>query len=224
MIRKIIILALFAFIGTPIWAQLENIPLITVYGESVIQVKPDYVLIGLKVKKKINVNNNAEARTIFEIFKKEDTKVSLFDFDEKNIYEGYIQYDSSNYIKEIFIKILDLNKLDKYLLEIYQLGFKDIIYVDYRITNLNEYKNKARIDAINSAKKKATLLANELGQMIGKAHNIEEIFMEEYNWYNIHNSKNKENLTFKLGADNYLIEPGYITITSKIKVSFDLQK
>ncbi len=31
-------------------------------------------------------------------------------------------------------------------------------------------------------------------------------------------------VTFKEGADEYVIEPGYIVITSKIQVSFDLIK
>jgi len=31
-------------------------------------------------------------------------------------------------------------------------------------------------------------------------------------------------MTYKLGSEAYVIEPGYITIISKVKVSFDLMK
>ena len=67
-------------------------------------------------------------------------------------------------------------------------------------------------------------MATELGQIIGKAHTVEEINNENYNWYNIDHVNKTENITFKLGSDNYQIEPGYLTIISKVKVSFDLQK
>ena len=78
--------------------------------------------------------------------------------------------------------------------------------------------------AIAAAKRKASLMANELGQTIGKAHTIEEVESQSFNWYNIDNAKNLENMTYKLGSEAYVIEPGYITIISKVKVSFDLMK
>ncbi|OFY82852.1 MAG: hypothetical protein A3F72_01840 [Bacteroidetes bacterium RIFCSPLOWO2_12_FULL_35_15] len=205
------------------FAQLENIPLVTVFGEAAVKVKPDYVIIGIKVKKEIRLNS-ATNKTVFEIFNTEDTKVRLFGFDDKNVSESLIQVDSSVYVKEIFITINDLTNLDKYLLELYKLGFKNYIYLDYRVKNYDDYKNQARKEAISSAKAKATSLATELGQSIGKAHTIEEINSENYNWYNIHNNANLENITFKLGADGYVIDPGFLIITSKIKVSFDLLK
>lgn len=58
----------------------------------------------------------------------------------------------------------------------------------------------------------------------GKAHTIEELESQSFNWYNIDNAKNLENMTYKLGSEAYVIEPGYITIISKVKVSFDLMK
>ncbi len=67
-------------------------------------------------------------------------------------------------------------------------------------------------------------MASELGQSSGKAHTIEELEVQSFNWYNIDNSKNLENMTYKLGSEAYVIEPGYITIVAKVKVSFDLIK
>jgi len=135
-----------------------------------------------------------------------------------------IQADSLVYVKEIIITINDLQNLDKYLLEIQKLGYKDLIYLDYRVKDLAAHKDQARKNAIASAKRKAILLASELGQSIGKAHTIEELESQSFNWYNIDNAKNLENMTYKLGSEAYVIEPGYITIISKVKVSFDLMK
>lgn len=220
----LILMMLNVLVCNSIFGQLANIPLMTVYGESVIKVKPDYVILGLKIKKDRYTKNKEKFCSAFEVFCKNDSKIKLFDFDEKNLSESLIQIDSTFYYKEVFIKIMDLNKLDNYLLELHNLGYNDYIYFDYRITNLNDYKNQARIAAVNSAKKKAILMATELGQIIGKAHTVEDIDSENYNWYNMHHVNNTENITFKLGSDNYQIEPGYLTIISKVKVSFDLQK
>ncbi len=204
-------------------AQIENIPLITVYGEGRVKVKPDHVVIGIRIKKQIP-SNSAEGTTALEIFKTDDTRIRLFGFDQKNMSETVVQEDDGSYIKEVFITINDLNTLDKYLLELYKLGFKDYIYMDYRIKEYITYKNQAKREAVSSARKKATLLAGEVGQAIGKAHRIEELTPEDYNWYDLHNDRGLERITFKLGADGYLIEPGFLVLTSKVKVSFDLLK
>jgi uncharacterized protein YggE len=202
---------------------MQNIPLVTVVGESVVKIKPDYVVIAIRVKKSMNLTT-LQTTSAFKIFEQNDTRIQLFGFDDKNIDFSLIQADSLVYVKEIFITVNDLENLDKYLLEIQKLGYKDLIYLDYRVKDLTAYKDQARKNAIASAKRKAVLLANELGQSIGKAHTIEELESQSFNWYNIDNTKNLENITFKLGTDGYVIEPGYVTVVSKIKVSFDLLK
>ncbi|WP_299187862.1 SIMPL domain-containing protein [uncultured Aquimarina sp.] len=204
-------------------AQLENIPLITVVGKGVVKVKPDYVVLGIKVNKEIRLNSQGNSN-VFGIFKDEDTKIKLFDFNNKDISESLIQVKESVYIKEIFVTINELSRLDRYLFELHKLGYKDYIYFDYRVKSLSDHKSQARKKAISSAKKKAALLAIELGQSIGKAHSIQELDSEDYNWYAINDNTNRENITFKLGVDEYVIEPGFLVIISKIQISFDLKK
>ena len=161
---------------------------------------------------------------MLEIFRETDTHFKIFGLDDKAIYQSYIQADSSYYIKEIFLKISDINTLDKTLLELYKLGYRQYIYLDYRVENFTAYKNQARKEAVALARSKAVIMAAEVNQTIGKAHRIEEINQESYNWYNIHNTEDLENVTYNIGADSYVIEPGYITILSKVQVSFDLIK
>ncbi len=210
-------------ISTTAFAQLENIPLITVYGESTIKVKPDYVVLGLRVNKQLNLNANGTAKE-FKIFNPNDTKINLFDFSDKNISESLIQIDSAVYIKEVFITIYNLDKLENYLLEIHNQGYNNLFYFDYRLSDLENHMNEAKMKAIESAKKKAALLAHQLGQSIGKAHLIEEVPVENFNWYNINKANDLENLSYNLGSQNYVLHPSFITIRSKIKVSFDLIK
>lgn len=215
-IRYIFILQLLSFAS---FAQLQNIPLVVVEAESVIKVKPDYVIIGVKLNKRIQINP-----TTFEIFRDIDTQFKIFGLDDKFIYQSYIQADSSVYIKEIFLTITDMNLLDKTLMDLYKLGYKQYIYLDYRVQNLLSYKNQARKEAVLLAKNKAAALAADLNQTIGKAHRIEELNQESYNWYTIHDNDNLENVPYKSGSDFYIIEPGYISILAKVRVSFDLVK
>ena len=145
-------------------------------------------------------------------------------FDDKDITESEIQVDSAVFVKEIFITIYDLNKLDKYLLDLHKKGFDDYFYRDYRVSGLENLTNESRKKAISSAKRKAVLLAQELGQTKGKAHLIEEILAENNNWYSLNSEINTEKLLFSFGSEGYLIDPGYVTIQSKLKVSFELIK
>lgn len=214
-IKKLILLIGICLVNTA-FCQLQNIPLVIVTGESVVKVIPDYVILGIKIKKTL------PAEPSFEIFKEEDTKIRLFDFNEADISRSIIQVDSSIYYKEVFITISDIKKLDKYLLELFNLGYRDYVYLDYRITNYNRYKLQAKKEAMNAARKKAQALVSELGQTLGKAHTIEELPTEDYNWYNLKDKKNSGDITFKMGSDNYVIEPGYVCVTAKVKVSFDL--
>lgn len=194
-------------------------PHISVTGESVVKVQPNYVILGIRIKKQLG----GADKPAFEIFKEEDTKIRLFDFNEADLSKTFIQLDSAAYYKEVFVVISDLKKLDKYLLELYTMGYKDYVYIDYRTSFYNRYKTQAKDEAIANAKKKAQSMAAGLGQIVGKAYSIEELNSEDYNWYNLKDKKNASSLTFRMGSENYLIEPGYITITARVNVSFNLQ-
>jgi len=195
-------------------------PHISVTGEAVVKVIPDYVILGIRIKKQLNGADNKPA---FEIFKEEDTKIRLFDFNEADMSKTFIQLDSAAYYKEVFVTITDIKKLDKYLLELYTLGYRDYIYIDYRTSFYDKYKTQAREEAVTDAKKKAKQLSSALFLALGKAYAVEDLNTEDYNWYHLKDKKNAGKLTYKMGSDNYLVEPGYITITSKVHVSFAVQ-
>lgn len=218
---KYFLYILALFINTSLYAQLQNIPLISVVGQATVKVKPDYAVICFKISKPVKLNT---VNITFDIFKTEETKLRLFDFDEKNITDGIIQVEDSVYTKEIYITLNDLSKLDKTLLELNKLGFRSFHYIDYRVKNITELKYQAKIKAISSAKIKAILLSKELGQAIGKAHIIEELATSHTNWYNFKSDEGKNNILYSNENDEYVNEPGLIVITSEVKVSFDLVK
>lgn len=195
-------------------------PHVSVTGEAVVKVQPNYAILGIRIQKKLGQGADKPA---FEIFKEEDTKLRLFDFNEADISKTLIQVDSTAYYKEVFVAIYDLKKLDKYLLELYNMGYRDYIYIDYRTSFYSRYKTQAKEEAMINARKKAQTLAGASGQTVGKAYSIEELNSEDYNWYELSAKKTASSLTFRLGSDNYLIEPGYITLTARVAVRFHIQ-
>ena len=131
-------------------------------------MKPDHAILGFKVNREVKVNNQGNPVDL-QIFTDEDNSESL------------IQVNRLIFVKEIFITVNEIDKLDKYLLKLSKLGYNNLSYIEYRVKNIKGYKNQARKDAINAAKKKASLLTTEFGQTVGKAHSIEEIDTEDYN-------------------------------------------
>lgn len=210
----------FLFAGLSLFSQAQQPALLTVTGEAVVKVIPDQVILGIRIKKQLGGSDNKPA---FEIFKEEDTKIRLFDFNEADLSKTFIQLDSAAYYKEVFIVINDLKKLDKYLLELYNLGYKDYIYMEYRSSSYARYKSQAREEAISDARKKAKQLSAGLYLGLGKAYAVEDLNSESYNWYDLKDKKQAGRLTYRMGSDNYLIEPGYITVTAKLRVSFSVQ-
>ncbi len=218
--KPILSLCLFFVCLQALSQTTQEPPHISVTGEAVVKVIPDYVILGIRIKKQLNGGDNKPA---FEIFKEEDTKIRLFDFNEADMSKTFIQLDSAAYYKEVFVTITDLKKLDKYLLELYTLGYRYYVYIDYRTSFYDKYKTQAREEAVADAKKKARQLSTGLFLALGKAYAVEDLNTEDYNWYSLKDKKNAGRLTYKMGGDNYLIEPGYLTITAKVRVSFNAQ-
>lgn len=197
------------------FAQVENIPLLTVYGEGIVKVMPDQAIISLEVNKEVYNTPNASSPSL-EIFKDEDTRIRLFDFDDNNIVEGVIQPNGDVYKKEIFITVNDLSKLDRYLLELRKKGFRNINFIDYRVRDINKFQNRALKKALDAAIQKAKILQ----QPVGNIHTVEEIEQQTYNWYN----PQLKNIILSDNFDMNNINPGHLTFISKIKVAYDLKK
>jgi len=225
--NKLLILFLAFTIQISTYAQRDTLSLVKVIGEYAIKVKPDYVVLGISIHRNLSANAS-DIKMAFRIFEKEDTRIRLFDFDDKDMTETFIHIDNSDkrpvYIKDVFITIKDMDKLDETLLELHRLGFTNYKYIDYRVLNLKALKDNVRTEALKSAKEKAVLLATTLGQTVGKAHTIEDLETSNYNWYTASNTNKRDSIGNALNVNDYLFDPGYIVILSRVKVSFDLDK
>lgn len=201
----------------------ENIPLITVFGESRIDVKPDIVVLRVNASRYLTATDLQSFTTKQSIQLKmkfvESEKVEIVDDIEsfKKDNTGYF------FVQEFTLTIKDYRFYSETVMKLYQNGFYDFRVVDFQVSKLDELKEKARLSAVKNARSKATSLATELGQAIGKAHRVEEIETSFNSAYPSEIKINKPELWFPLN-DNYPIKLGYISIIAKVKVSFDLKK
>ena len=77
--------------------------------------------------------------------------------------------------QSISVCIKDLSKYETISDELLSLGVNNLNGPTFRNSEMRKYKDEARKKAIVAAKEKAQLLAQQLGQSIGKAHNIKEV-------------------------------------------------
>jgi uncharacterized protein YggE len=202
----------------------QNIPLLTVTGESVHKAIPDYAVISVRVQKRIDVANISGVTDAF-LFNKENADIKFFGADDQEIQPTIPEINMSEtksaviFIKEFIITVKNVGDVARITMELLRRGFTDIYSVSYRVSNLNGLKQQACKLAIANARKTAEFYAAELGQTIGKAHTVTEEQTRIVNWYT---EKYNPNIPQLLNI-HYNFNPGYISIPCQMKVSFDLR-
>lgn len=76
--------------------------------------------------------------------------------------------------KKIAIILHDVNKAEAVLSDIFKSGISEIEGAEFRTTKSRKLKDQARAMAMKAAQEKATAMAKEIGQNIGKAFTITE--------------------------------------------------
>ncbi|HAM97189.1 MAG TPA: hypothetical protein DCQ26_01125 [Marinilabiliales bacterium] len=222
-INKLVLGCLFTLAFLHSFSQLDNLPLVTVTGEGIVSQKPDVVLIGIVFTKELESQVD-RLNQLTRIFEPTDTKIRIFGLNGQENEEGRIRVQWGKtlvYSKEVFIELTDISRLDQILLEIRKQKLQ-LSFVEYRVSNQSQLCSEARKKAVETARKKATELAQQLGQSIGKAHDIEDLGTENINWYNL--QKEDIDRINRMSPEEYLVIPSEQVICSKVKVSFDLIK
>lgn len=222
-INKLVLGGLFTLAFLQSFSQLDNLPLVTVTGEGIVSQKPDRVLIGIVFTKELESQAD-RLNQLTRIFEPADTKIRIFGLNGQENEEGWIRIQWGKtlvYSKEVFIELTDIGKLDQILLEIRKQKLQ-LSFVEYQVSNQSQLCSEARKKAVEAARKKATELAQQLGQSIGKAHDIEEIGVENINWYSL--QKEEIDKINRRTSDEYQVIPSEHVICSKVKVCFDLIK
>jgi uncharacterized protein YggE len=136
--------------------------------------------------------------------------------DDKRVFLGYqIKCDIS-------IVLRDLTRFDDLLGEIVKAGITRVNDVELRTTQIRQHKDKARAMAVKAAQEKATAMASEIGQTIGKA-----VVITEHSEGGFSRPPSVSNamttMQGNLTDTDSLFAPGLITVKASITASFELK-
>ncbi|MDQ3817672.1 MAG: SIMPL domain-containing protein [Acidobacteriota bacterium] len=187
--RSKIYLALAVILSATVLARAQEgrePPLITVTGEAEVLVVPDEVIISLGVETSqrdlgaAKSENDARVKRVLALTRE-------FSIDPKHVQTDYITVEpwyrrgtdvpqSLEYRvrKSIVVTLKDTAKFETFLSRVLEVGVTNVQGVQFRTTELRKYRDQARAMAIKAAREKATALAGELGQKIGRAYRISE--------------------------------------------------
>jgi uncharacterized protein YggE len=122
------------------------------------------------------------------------------------------------------ITLKDLSKYESLTSTLLRDGVNRIDSVTFEVAETRKYKDEARLKAIRAAREKATAMAAELGQSIGKPWTILEDNASPY-YYQSYANASTRNRTVQVSeeAGESSVAPGEVSIRATVNVSFELQ-
>jgi uncharacterized protein YggE len=120
--------------------------------------------------------------------------------------------------KHVVLVLKDLARADELLTEMVKAGVNHVDAFELRTTEPRKYRDQARAMAIRAAREKASALAGEIGQSIGKAFQISE--ESEATGVNVMQNRvyaydsNESEGSFAAGQNS---------VRARVRVSFELQ-
>ena len=215
--------------------EAKDRPLVTVSGQAEVMVVPDEVAFNLRVVSLDKDLPTAQAKND-EIVKKLLALARSYQIPAAQVQTDYINLDERYtdeevtkkapvflgyaVTKKVVIVLRDVSKAEQMLAEIFKSGVTHIESVDFRNTKIRKYKDQARALAIKAAQEKASALAKEIGQTIGKAFSIREEG-ETRGFPN--NSNSSRSVGESYSETEGTIALGQISITARVVVSFELR-
>jgi uncharacterized protein YggE len=166
--------------------QQREPPLITVTGDAEVRVVPDEVVFDLTVQTLNRDLRLAKAQTD-ERLKKTVELTRKYKIAPADVQTDYIRLEPRyrggdetrtlvgySVRKDLLFTLRDASQAAELLSELIESGVTRINSVSFRSSELRKHRDQARALAIKAAQEKATALAAEIGQKIGKAYSIEE--------------------------------------------------
>jgi uncharacterized protein YggE len=234
----LIIVLFFAMSASGQNVDVSKLPTVDVTGVAEIFVVPDEVSFSLKVAKtdkeleKAKRDNDQIIKKVLELARdfKIDPKDVKTDFiTVKEAYErrkitGSVEEFQNVFVgytvaKTVVVKLRELSRFEEFFSKVIGIGVTDIGGVTFASTELRKHKDQARAMAMRAAREKATALAAEIGQTIGKAVAIKEENVDGYrNPY-----ANISNNSFSVADDNAdddTFSVGTISVRALVTISF----
>jgi uncharacterized protein YggE len=242
--------ALVLVFGLSAWTQSQpesqQSRTITVIGEAEVRLVPDEVLLSLGVEtwnKDLGLaksQNDEIVGSVLDLAAEYGISPQHVQTDYVSIEPRYRNgyYEESDFIgyfvhKTIVITLRDLTKFEDLLADSLEAGVNYVHGIEFRTTELRQYRDEARAQAIQAAREKAVALAGELNQKVGDPLDIQEVqntWWSGYNawWGSRWSSGMNQNVIQEMGGADYLadnsIAPGQISVRGRVSVTFELTR
>ena len=218
---------------------------ITVTGDADVRVVPDEAILTLGVEtwdeqlEVAKLQNDGRVKTVLELTHRYGIEPRHIQTDlisiEPRYHDNYEKDRLIGYFvrKTIVITLKDISKFEDLLTDILEADVNYVHGIQFRTTELRQYRDQARALAIKAAQEKATALAGELGQNIGRPQTIRE---EQAGWWSGYGTwwgsrwgGNMAQNVIQEAGGNYptedkAIAPGQITVNARVTVTFQMDK
>ncbi|MFA5795054.1 MAG: SIMPL domain-containing protein [Candidatus Brocadiia bacterium] len=210
--------------------------LITVTGQSEVNVVPDEVVITLGVEtldKKLSAaktQNDVSVKKILALAPQYQIDPKYVQTSQISIYPRYESgsWSGRNFVgyeveKTIVFILKDVSKFEEFLSGVLEAGANNVRGVQFRTSELRKYKDQARAMAVKAAREKAVAVSAELGQKVGKPYTIKEEEISYYGDNNFSNSQVSRDSGQGAETGEGTIALGQISVKAKFTVSFELE-
>lgn len=213
--KKIVIMILLSL--SAFAAKLE------VIGQGLIKAEPNIVKINLGVqtqKTTVGEAMDVNKKLISDLY----NKLVTLGIEKKDITTSqfYLNYYLDQDKKDVYtvsnnleVRVKNLDKLNEILSTSTEVGVNNIWGINFVNDNTEELAKKARIAAVEDAKKKATEYAKASGMTLGKVLELSEVQSYNYGF----ETKAK---TASFGGD-MVYSPSELTYSESVKVIYELK-
>jgi uncharacterized protein len=219
---------------------------ISVTGEAEVKVVPDEVNITLGVETldkdlgRAKKDNDERMKRIFASAKSHGVEAKRIATDHVNIEPRYEWQNSHNVFlgyavrRSIVVTVRNLSKFDAILTGSLESGANFVHGVQFNTTELRKHRDSARSMAVKAAHEKATAMAKELNQKLGKPRTIVEIGGRWFSGYgsgwggnaSSRYASQTQNTYQNLGGGEAIegaTAPGQIAVNASVQIVFDLE-
>ncbi len=219
---------------------------ITVSGEAEVRVVPDEVILTLGIEtwdKNLETakrqNDDVVAR-VLALAADHGIATEHVQTDYVNIEPRYRNgyYEDRDFIgyfvhKNIVITLRDLGQFEGLLSDALEAGVNYVHGIQFRTTELRQYKDQARALAVHAAQEKAAAMGGELDQKLGEPLAVQE---EQIGWWSGYNAwwgsnwgnGMTQNVIQEIGGAAALadssVAPGQIKVNARVSVTFELTR
>lgn len=132
--------------------------------------------------------------------------------------------------RTIEVTVRDLALIDTLLTDAVAAGITTVSDVEFRTSEMRKHRDEARRQAVRAAREKAELLAEALGQGLGRATSISEGSIGWYGYANTFRNRDYrqqyQNRTINeggAGSGDTTVPPGRLAVRAIVSITYDLE-